>query len=133
MVFTAIIETDAQGECIKDGEFRNQLIFPHPVIAMPAGLAGDYTTLQEGLGALTSNLFGLANQIRKKQVSFGFKKKVLDINTGDISNPIKTKNGIIKKSKRLKFANIILKTREILFNNTGGFQFITKRNDAVFP
>jgi len=92
IVFIAITSPDAQE--VKRVGTHEFAFLSLPGYARPAGLAGAYTTLAEGIDALTSNPAGLANQGRKKEVSFGFKKNVLDINTGEISYPIKAKNGI---------------------------------------
>ncbi len=58
-----------------------------PAYARPAGLAGAYTTLAEGIDALGSNPAGLAAPQIIYRASFGLKKNILETHSGEFSYP----------------------------------------------
>ena len=62
--------------------------------ARPSGLAGAYTALGEGLDAVSTNPAGLALQKKGKWASLGFKKNILDVNSGELTHFFKDSNQI---------------------------------------
>jgi len=85
--------------------------------ARPAGLAGAYTALAEGMDAVASNPAGLALQKKGYWSSLGFKKNILDVNSGELT--------MFKAIKDIHYAG------SIHYINYGSVRYRDEKNQSL--
>jgi len=85
--------------------------------ARPAGLASAYTALAEGMDAVSSNPAGLALLKKENWASLGFKKNILDVNSGELT--------LFKKDKKFNYA------LSIHYINYGSIKYLDEKNQSL--